>query len=244
MGIDKPDTRRIIHYGPPKTVEEYYQQIGRAGRDGVESYCTMYCNEGDFSRYKGDFYVGNLSNEARANQEESTDALRRYAINDEVCRRAELLKFFQETPLFGERCGTCDNCVARAKNADDLERDFSVSGAQLVLYAISVLRSDQGIGQIEKVLKGNDIEDYRYKDRYANTTAIQTKVMQMKNELKGYKKRVPVSYFSKDLLPALLSRGYVDTKSVSSNVGGFSKVSFVLFHVVLNKCSVLTQSFP
>ena len=150
MGIDKPDTRRIIHFGPPKTVEEYYQQIGRAGRDGVESYCTMYCNDGDFSRYKNEFYVGDLTGEARANQEASTDALRRFAINDEVCRRAELLKFFHEIPLFGERCGTCDNCVSRAKNADDLERDFAGSGARLVLYAISVLRSDQGIGQIEK----------------------------------------------------------------------------------------------
>ena len=57
MGIDKPDTRRVIHYGPPKTVEEYYQQIGRAGRDGLPAECLMFVSDGDFDRYKGDFYV-------------------------------------------------------------------------------------------------------------------------------------------------------------------------------------------
>eukprot|EP00547_Thalassionema_nitzschioides_P012746 CAMPEP_0194262828 /NCGR_PEP_ID=MMETSP0158-20130606/46739_1 /TAXON_ID=33649 /ORGANISM="Thalassionema nitzschioides, Strain L26-B" /LENGTH=1147 /DNA_ID=CAMNT_0039002989 /DNA_START=125 /DNA_END=3566 /DNA_ORIENTATION=- len=222
MGIDKTDTRRIIHYGPPKTVEEYYQQIGRAGRDGLEAHCIMYSNNGDFDRYKSDFYLGGLtSSQARANQEESIESLRRYAMSDEVCRRAALLEFFQEVPKFGQRCGTCDTCVARKRFAGDVERDFAVTGgARLLLYVISVLNGKQGTSVLEKVIKGNEIEFYRYNNNNNNESAIHQKVESMKSQMSGYKKRVPVSYFTKDLLPALVSRGYVEVQTQSAAVNG------------------------
>ena len=50
MGIDKPDVRRVVHYGPPKTLEDYFQQIGRAGRDGRDAVCEMICSDSDFRR--------------------------------------------------------------------------------------------------------------------------------------------------------------------------------------------------
>merc|ERR1719199_2109272 len=65
MGIDKPDIRRIVHYGPPKTVEEYYQQIGRAGRDGLTAHCELISSDSDFQNYASEFYVGGLTPEAK-----------------------------------------------------------------------------------------------------------------------------------------------------------------------------------
>jgi len=214
--IDKTDTRRIIHYGPPKTVEEYYQQIGRAGRDGLEANCVMYCNSADFDKYKDDFYLGGLTADVRSNQEQSINSLRKFAMSEEACRRAELLKFFDEAPSFGERCGTCDTCVTRMTHSGDIERDFADNGARLMLYAISVLNGKQGIGNLEKVLQGSAVEAYRYRSQNMNPVAIKETVTLLKSKMTGYKKRVPVSYFTKDLLPALVSREYVEVLTQSS----------------------------
>ena len=97
MGIDKPDIRLVVHYGAPKTMEEYYQQVGRAGRDGLPSECLMLYGDNDFVKYASDFYVGKLSREARETQKKSTDALERFARDARGCRRAGILRHFGET---------------------------------------------------------------------------------------------------------------------------------------------------
>ena len=78
MGIDKPDIRRIVHYGTPKTMEEYYQHIGRGGRDGLESICYMFYSSTDFVRYKSSFYTKNLSAKAIEMSNKSGDYLRNF----------------------------------------------------------------------------------------------------------------------------------------------------------------------
>lgn len=119
MGIDKPDIRRIIHYGPPKTFEEYYQQIGRAGRDGLASYCQLIYSRSEFNNYKTDFYMGGLPPGARETVERSLHKLREYADDIENCRRCLIVNFFgiqSSIPIVD--CNSCDNCIKKVFSAN------------------------------------------------------------------------------------------------------------------------------
>ncbi|KAL7524430.1 hypothetical protein ACHAWF_003443, partial [Thalassiosira exigua] len=83
--VATPDIRRIIHWGACKTVEEYYQQMGRAGRDGLPAECVMYADTKDFAKYKDDFYLGGMSGESRDATVRSMDALRDFAMCTDGC---------------------------------------------------------------------------------------------------------------------------------------------------------------
>jgi superfamily II DNA helicase RecQ len=138
MGIDKPDIRRIIHYGTPKTMEEYYQHIGRGGRDGLESYCNMFYSTTDFVRYKSSFYTQNLSAKALEMANRSGDYLRNFVEDSFTCRRFQILKYFNEAPAFGNKCGNCDNCVKQLTGSSSqcTTRDFT-NHANVIFTAIN-----------------------------------------------------------------------------------------------------------
>nr|XP_010325732.1 uncharacterized protein LOC101263933 isoform X7 [Solanum lycopersicum] len=115
MGIDKPNVRYVIHYGCPKSLESYYQESGRCGRDGVPSACWLYFTRSDFA--KADFY----SAEARSASQrkaitEAFSAAQHYCMLS-TCRRKYLLDYFADEYAHDD-CGNCDICTSSMKEKD------------------------------------------------------------------------------------------------------------------------------
>lgn len=108
MGIDKPDVRLVVHYSFPKTLEGYYQEIGRAGRDGLPSECVMFYTYADTRKHE--FFI-NQMNDAREMEraKEKLSEVLNYA-ELVTCRKKYLLKYFGEE-LKSENCGACDSCL-------------------------------------------------------------------------------------------------------------------------------------
>ena len=208
MGIDKPDTRRVVHWGTPKTVEEYYQQIGRAGRDGLRGECLMFANDSDFCRYDSDFYTKELGAEAKAATLQSLNALRRFAMDTVRCRRAALLEFFEEVPSFGERCGTCDNCVAAKEHAGDTERDFGPE-ARVVLLAVGAQRNAT-MTHITTLVGGGRLRDeWRY-SHDASAERVSRDIAAAKAALnKGGKGLRRSTHFFREMLDPLEQAGFL-----------------------------------
>ncbi len=147
MGIDKPDVRFVAHAGVPKSIESYYQETGRAGRDGDDAVAVLLWAAGDFALARQ--RIEELEEARRPDERARLGALAQL-VESAGCRRAHLLRHFGEDPP--ETCGNCDNCLDAPGVAD------VTTLAQKLLSAVYRTGQSFGFGHIEKVLLGQSDE--------------------------------------------------------------------------------------
>ncbi|HSI90583.1 MAG TPA: ATP-dependent DNA helicase RecQ, partial [Adhaeribacter sp.] len=143
MGIDKPDVRFVIHYDTPKSIEGYYQETGRGGRDGLEGNCLMFYSYDDIvklEKFSKDKPVTERDNSKLLLQEMASYA------DSAVCRRKQLLHYFGEA--YEKDCGFCDNCLHPKEKFEGQE------DVLLVLKTVLLTEQRFGIDHIAAVLTG------------------------------------------------------------------------------------------
>jgi len=152
MGIDKSNVRFVIHADLPKNIEGYYQETGRAGRDGETANCLLFFGRQDIPKIR--FFIDQIPNEnERAISMEKLDKSVKYASHN-VCRRRQLLEYFGES-YTEENCGACDICMGNVEKVD------ITTDAQIVMSAISRTGQYFGIGHIIDIVAGADTKRIR-----------------------------------------------------------------------------------
>lgn len=157
MGIDKPDVRFVIHYDMPKSLEGYYQETGRAGRDGGEGQCITFYAAKDLQKMEK-FMQGKPVSEQEIGKQLLLETAS-YA-ETSVCRRKSLLHYFGEEFL-EDNCGSCDNCLNPKKKVE--AKDTLCSAIETVLALKEKFKADHVIDVMKGKASAN-VRSYNHDD--------------------------------------------------------------------------------
>ncbi len=146
MGIDKPNVRFVVHFDLPQNIESYYQEIGRAGRDGLKSHCLLLFSYGDVQKIK--YFIDQKNDHERRVANIHLSSLIRL-VETEICRRIPLLHYFGEDYTL-DKCSMCDNCLSEKKDQVDITVD-----AQKFLSCVKRTGEKFGSNHLIDVLRGS-----------------------------------------------------------------------------------------
>ena len=187
MGIDKPNIRYVIHYNMPKNIEAYYQEIGRAGRDGEESECILLFSPSDIQTQKYLIEVGTENIERKNNQYVKLKQMVDLVYSND-CYKKYILNYFGEKN--NSECKKCSNCLSEGEIID------KTVDAQKVLSCIYRMKRSYGVAMVVDVLRGSK----------------NSKVLKLNfNELSTY--GIMKDYSTDDLkvfINTLISHGFID----------------------------------